>query len=108
MLEGHLLLNLENKVDLEDLVLQQADDVTPWNYEVTDENLDKTSNKIDENCVKRENKTFENSYKEKPYKCKICSADFWQIVEIDSHITSLHQGKKLNSKNIFVKLSHCS
>ena len=105
MLEGHLLLNLENKVDLEDLVLQQADDVTPWNYEVTDENLDKTSNKIDENCVKRENKTFENSYKEKPYKCKICSADFWQIVEIDLHIASLHQEKKLNSSNIFVKLS---
>jgi hypothetical protein len=95
MLEGHLLLNLENKEDLEDLVLQQPDDVTPWNYEVTDENLEKTSNKIFENCVKRENETFENGCEEKPYKCKICSAAFSQIVEIDSHITSLHQEKKL-------------
>ena len=44
MLVEHLLLNLENKEDLEDLILQQEDDITPWNYEVTNENQDAASN----------------------------------------------------------------
>ena len=55
MLVEHLLLNLENKEDLEDLILQQEDDITPWNYEVTNENQDAASNheknKIKENIT---------------------------------------------------------